>query len=62
MIDENKLLAWLQREYEKSKGINRKPYFGTVEKYCAASKQDFIQDLLIEIKQGRFNENQTKNV
>ena len=62
MIDENKLLAWLQREYEKSKGINRNPYFGTVEKYCAASKQDFIQDLLIEIKQGRFNENQTKDV
>ena len=62
VIDKNKLLAWLQREYEKSKGVNRNPYFGAVEKYCATSKQDFIQDILIEIKQGRFNENQTKDV
>ena len=57
MIDENKLLAWLKREYEKSKGVNRNPYSGAVEKYCATSKQDLIQDILIEIKQGRFNGN-----
>ena len=57
MIDENKLLAWLQREYEKQAGINRNPYFGKVEKYCATSKQNLIQDLLVEIKQGRFNGN-----
>ena len=57
MIDENKLLAWLQREYEKQAGINRNSYFGKVEKYCATSKQNLIQDLLVEIKQGRFNGN-----
>ena len=62
MIDKNKLLAWLQREYEKSKGISKNPYFVVIEKYCATSKIDLIQDLLIEIKQGRFNENQTKDV
>ena len=45
MIDENKLLAWLQDEYGKLRG-----------------KMDFIHDILIEIKQGRFNENQTKDV
>ena len=57
MIDENKLLAWLQIEYEKQAGINRNPYFGKLEKYCATSKKDLIQDLIIEIKQGRFNGN-----
>ena len=57
MIDESKLLAWLKREYEKQAGINRNSYFGKVEKYCATSKKDLIQDLLIEIKQGRFNGN-----
>ena len=62
MIDEKNLLDWLQREYEKQAGINRNPYFGKLEKYCATSKKDLIQDLLIEIKQGRFNENQTKDV
>ncbi len=62
MIDENKLLEWLQREYEKQAGINRNPYFGKLDKFFATSKNDLIQDLLIEIKQGRFNENQTKDV
>ena len=57
MIDDKKLLAWLQREYEKQAGINRNPYFGKLEKYCATSKKDLIQDILIEIKQGRFNGN-----
>ena len=57
MIDEKKLLEWLQREYEKQAGINRNPYFGKLEKYFATSKKDLIQDIIIEIKQGRFNGN-----
>ena len=56
MIDEKKLLEWLKREYEKSKGVNRNPYFGAVEKYCATSKQDFIHKFKIAAKEAEETE------
>ena len=57
MIDESKLLAWLQDEYEESKHEREKciPY-GFDYQYLYG-KMDLIQDILIEIKQGRFDGN-----
>ena len=61
MIDENKLLAWLQDEYGKFSRDELREYNEYIYRHLRG-KMDFIQDLLIEIKQGRFNENQTKDV
>ena len=61
MIDENKLLAWLQDEYVKFSRDELREYNEYIYRYLRG-KMDFIQDILIEIKQGRFNENQTKDV
>ena len=57
MIDENKLLEWLQREYEESKHECEKciPY-GFDYQY-SYGKIDLIQDILNEIKAGNFNGN-----
>ena len=61
MIDENKLLAWLQDKYTKFHNYEENHYRDSVC-YANYGKMDLIQDLLIEIKQGRFNENKTKDV
>ena len=61
MIDENKLLAWLQDEYVKFSRDELREYNEYIYRYLRG-KMDLIQDILIEIKQGRFNENQTKDV
>ena len=62
MIDENKLLEWLQDEYDESKHEGEKCMPYGVDYQYLYGKIDLIQDILIEIKQGRFNENQTKDV
>ena len=61
MIDESKLLALLQDKYIKFHNDEENHYRDSVC-YANYGKMDLIQDLLIEIKQGRFNENQTKDV
>ena len=61
MIDENKLLAWLQGKYTQFHNDEENHYRDSVC-YANYGKMDLIQGLLIEIKQGRFNENQTKDV
>lgn len=61
MIDKNKLLAWLQDEYGKFSRDELREYDDYIYRHLRG-KMDLIQDLLIEIKQGRFNENQTKDV
>ena len=61
MIDENKLLAWLQDEYVKFSRDELREYNEYIYRHLRG-KMDLIQDILIEIKQGRFNENQTKDV
>ena len=61
MIDENKLLAWLQDEYGKISRDELREYNEYIFRHLCG-KMDLIQDILIEIKQGRFNENQTKDV
>ena len=61
MIDKNKLLAWLQDEYGKFSRDELREYNEYIYRHLRG-KMDLIQDLLIEIKQGRFNENQTKDV
>ena len=61
MIDENKLLAWLQDEYGKFSRDELREYNEYIYRHLRG-KMDLIQDILIEIKQGRFNENQTKDV
>ena len=61
MIDENNLLAWLQDEYGKFSRDELREYNEYIYRHLRG-KMDFIQDILIEIKQGRFNENQTKDV
>mgnify|MGYP003589488127 CR=1 FL=1 len=53
MIDENKLLAWLKDEYESAKD----DYISESEYEYFRGKVTLIQDILIEIKQGRFNGN-----
>ena len=61
MIDKNKLLAWLQDEYGKFSRDELREYNEYIYRHLRG-KMDLIQDILIEIKQGRFNENQTKDV
>ena len=61
MIDESKLLAWLQDKYIKFHNDEENYYRDSVC-YANYGKMDLIQDILIKIKQGRFNENQTKDV
>ena len=61
VIDKNKLLAWLQDEYGKFSRDELREYNEYIYRHLRG-KMDLIQDLLIEIKQGRFNENQTKDV
>ena len=61
MIDENKLLAWLQDEYINLSRDEWREYNEYIYRHLRG-KMDLIQDLLIEIKQGRFNENKTKDV
>ena len=56
MIDEKNLLDWLQDEYNKTANDERNEsnYFIYYQNY---GKISFMQDILIEIKQGRFNGN-----
>ena len=61
MIDEKNLLAWLQDEYVKFSRDELREYNEYIYRHLRG-KMDLIQDILIEIKQGRFNENQTKDV
>ena len=61
MIDENKLWAWLQDEYINLSRDELREYNEHIYRHLRG-KMDLIQDILIEIKQGRFNENQTKDV
>ena len=61
MIDKNKLLAWLQDEYGKFSRDELREYNEYIYRHLRG-KMDLIQDILIEIKQGQFNENQTKDV
>ena len=61
MIDEKNLLAWLQDEYGKFSRDELREYNEYIYRHLRG-KMDLIQDILIEIKQGRFNENQTKDV
>ena len=53
MIDESKLLAWLKDEYESAKD----DYISESEYEYFRGKVTLIQDILNEIKQGRFNGN-----
>ena len=61
MIDEKKLLALLQDKYVKFSRDELREYNEYIYRHLLG-KMDSIQDILIEIKQGRFNENQTKDV
>ena len=61
MIDEKNLLDWLQDEYNKTANDERNESNDFIY-YKNYGKMSFMQDILIEIKQGRFNENQTKDV
>ena len=61
MIDEKNLLEWLQDKYTKFHNDEENHYRDSVC-YANYGKIDLIKDLLIEIKQGRFNENKTKDV
>ena len=56
MIDKNKLLAWLQDEYVKLSRDELREYNEHIYRHLRG-KMDLIQDILIEIKQGRFNGN-----
>ena len=56
MIDENKLLAWLQDEYVKFSRDELREY-NEYNYSHLRGKMYLIQDILIEIKQGRFNGN-----
>ena len=56
VIDKNKLLAWLQDEYVKFSRDELREYNEYIYRYLRG-KMDLIQDILIEIKQGRFNGN-----
>ena len=56
VIDKNELLAWLQDKYIKFHNDEENHYRDSVC-YANYGKMDLIQDLLIEIKQGRFNGN-----
>ena len=61
MINENKMLEWLQDEYGEFSRDELREYNEYIYRHLLG-KMDFIQGILIEIKQGRFNENQTKDV
>ena len=61
MINENKMLEWLQDEYVKFSRDELREYDDYIYRHLRG-KMDLIQDILIKIKQGRFNENQTKDV
>ena len=61
MIDESELLAWLQDKYSNLSRDELREYDDYIYRYLRGG-MDLIQDLLIEIKQGRFNENKTKDV
>jgi hypothetical protein len=61
MIDEKNLLDWLQDEYGKFSRDELREYDDYIYRHLRG-KMDLIQDILIKIKQGRFNENQTKDV
>ena len=61
MIDKNKLLAWLQDEYINLSRDELHEYNEYIYLHLRG-KMDLIHDILIEIKQGGFNENQTKDV
>ena len=56
VIDKNKLLAWLQDEYVKFSRDELREYNEYIYRHLRG-KMDLIQDILIEIKQGRFNGN-----
>ena len=56
MIDEKNLLDWLQDKYTKFHNDEENHYRDSVC-YANYGKMDLIQDLLIEIKHGRFNGN-----
>ena len=56
MIDENKLLVWLQDEYINLSRDELHEDDEYIYRYLRG-KMDFIHDILIEIKQGRFNGN-----
>ena len=56
MIDEKNLLEWLLDKYTKFHNDEENHYRDSVC-YANYGKRDLIQDLLIEIKQGRFNGN-----
>ena len=56
MIDANTLLAWLQVEYINLSRDDLHEYNEYIYRHLRG-KMDSIQDLLIEIKQGRFNGN-----
>ena len=56
MIDENNLLEWLQDEYNKTANDERNETDDFIY-YQNYGKMSFMQDILIEIKQGRFNGN-----
>ena len=56
MIDENKMLEWLQGKYTQFHNDEENHYRDSVC-YANYGKMDLIQDILIEIKQGRFNGN-----
>ena len=61
VIEKNKLLAWLQDEYGKFSRDELREYNEYIYRHLRG-KMDLIQDILIKIKQGRFNENKTKDV
>lgn len=56
MIDESELLAWLQDKYSNLSRDELREYDDYIYRYLRGG-MDLIQDLLIEIKQGRFNGN-----
>ena len=56
MIDENKLLSWLQDEYINLSRVELHEYNEYIYLHLRG-KMDSIHDILIEIKQGRFNGN-----
>ena len=56
MIDEKNLREWLQDEYINLSRDELREYDDYIYRYLRG-KMDLIQDLLIEIKQGRFNGN-----
>ena len=61
VIDESKLLEWLQDEYSNLSRDELRDHDDYIYRYLRG-RMDLIQDILIEIKHGRFNENQTKDV